>query len=118
MSPTEIEDVLRAHPDKLISDVSVAGVSGGRKSDEKNPRAWLVLSDAGKQVGKEKAIQILDAWAKQNLSRYKWIRGGYETIDQASYLLHGQNPKLISGPCIDSKVSNGEGFASCSHRNV
>lgn len=87
MSPTEIEDVLRAHPDKLIVDVSVAGVSGGRTSDEKNPRAWLVLSDTGKDLGAEKTVKALDAWIQQNLSKYKWLRGGYEVIDQVSNLL-------------------------------
>ncbi|KAF5332375.1 hypothetical protein D9758_016950 [Tetrapyrgos nigripes] len=36
VSPVEIEDVLLAHPGKLITDVTVAGVSGfGRTSDEK-----------------------------------------------------------------------------------
>ena len=76
--------MLRAQPDKLIADVSVAGVSGGRTSDEKNPRAWIVLSDSGKRLGTEKTVRILDAWAKQNLSKYKWLRGGYEQIDQVS----------------------------------
>ena len=86
VSPTEIEDVIRTHPDKLITDVSVAGVSGGRTSDEKIPRAWLVLSEAGRRLGAEKTIRVLDAWVKQNLSKYKWVRGGYEITDQASDL--------------------------------
>lgn len=84
VSPTEIEDVLRAHPDKLIADVCVAGVSGGRTSDEKNPRAWLVLSEDGKKLGVEKTLETLDAWTRQNLSKYKWLRGGYEIVDQVS----------------------------------
>lgn len=82
VSPTEIEDVLRAHPDRLIVDVSVAGVSGGRTSDEKIPRAWLVLSDAGKRAGQQQVLKILDGWTKQNLSKYKWLRGGYQFVDQ------------------------------------
>ena len=86
VSPTEIEDVIRTHPDKLITDVSVAGVSGGRTSDEKIPRAWLVLSEAGRRLGAEKTIRVLDTWVKQNLSKYKWVRGGYEITDQASDL--------------------------------
>lgn len=81
VSPTEVENTLLAHPDKLIVDVCVAGVSGGRTSDEKNPRAWIVLSDEGKQRGVEETIKTLDAWVKKNLSSYKWLRGGYETID-------------------------------------
>ncbi|KAJ3555619.1 hypothetical protein NM688_g2475 [Phlebia brevispora] len=82
VSPTEIEDCIRAHPDKLVVDVCVAGVSGGRTSDEKNPRAWIVLSDSGRQLGLEKTIGILDQWTRQNLSSYKWLRGGYELVDQ------------------------------------
>ena len=82
VSPHEIETVLRAQPDKLIVDVCVAGVSGGRTSDEKVPRGWLVLSDAGKRRGATATTQILDEWAKKNLSRYKWLRGGLEVVDQ------------------------------------
>ena len=51
VSPTEIEDVLLAHPEKLVVDACVAGVSGGRTSDERNPRAWVVLSAAGRAQG-------------------------------------------------------------------
>ncbi|KAG6807026.1 hypothetical protein H0H93_002064, partial [Arthromyces matolae] len=51
VSPVEIENCLLAEPRHLITDVTVAGVSGGRTSDEKVPRAWVVLSDAGKQLG-------------------------------------------------------------------
>ena len=47
VSPTEIENALLAYPEKLIADVTVAGVSGGRTSDEKVPRAWVVLSEEG-----------------------------------------------------------------------
>lgn len=81
VSPTEVENALLAQPDKLISDVSVAGVSGGRTSDEKNPRAWIVLSEAGKRRGAQETIKVLDDWSKQMLSRYKWLRGGYEVVD-------------------------------------
>lgn len=28
-------------------------------------------------------LKVLDGWAKQNLSKYKWLRGGYEFVDQA-----------------------------------
>ena len=82
VSPTEIEDVLMAHPDKLITDVCVAGVSGGRTSDERIPRAWVVLSEKGKQHNPEDTIKILDAWVRENLSKYKWLRGGFEIIDE------------------------------------
>ncbi|KAH9949803.1 hypothetical protein B0H21DRAFT_726036 [Amylocystis lapponica] len=80
VSPSEIEDVLLAEPDRLIVDTCVAGVSGGRTSDEKNPRAWIVLSDAGRKLGADAVITKLDAWTRQNLSKHKWVRGGFEVI--------------------------------------
>ncbi|OAX30981.1 acetyl-CoA synthetase-like protein, partial [Rhizopogon vinicolor AM-OR11-026] len=78
VSPTEIENILLAHPDKLIIDVSVAGVSGGRTSDERIPRAWVVLSSAGAALGEKEVTARLNAWVQQRLSRYKWLRGGVE----------------------------------------
>jgi len=81
VSPTEIENVLRAHPGGLITDVSVAGVSGGRTSDEKVPRAWVVLSSEGKRRGKAAVFKELVDWSDQNLSSYKRLRGGVEAVD-------------------------------------
>lgn len=81
VSPTEIEDTVRDHPDKLVSDVCVAGVSGGRTSDEKIPRAWIVLSEEGRRRGPEETVKALDAWVRKSLSKYKWVRGGYEVTD-------------------------------------
>lgn len=80
VSPTEIEDTLLAHPDKLIVDAAVAGVSGGRTSDEKIPRAWVVLSETGIAKGEAVAVKSLDAWAKKSLSKYKRLRGGIEVV--------------------------------------
>lgn len=80
VSPNEIENVLLAHPDKLISDVTVAGVSGGRTSDEKVPRAWVVLSPAGKKRGAEAVIKELEKWHQESLSKFKWLRGGIEVV--------------------------------------
>ncbi|KAF7364684.1 hypothetical protein MVEN_00338000 [Mycena venus] len=85
VSPKEIEDVLFAHPStpKLISDVSVAGVSGGgRTSDEKVPRAWIVLSPAGRKLGDKAVVEALEAWHREALSRYKWLRGGIEVVKE------------------------------------
>jgi acyl-CoA synthetase (AMP-forming)/AMP-acid ligase II len=82
VSPVEIEDVLLAHPKRLIIDTSVAGVSGGRTSDEKVPRAWVVLSDSGKRMGAEAVKRELEAWHQENLSKYKWLRGGFEVVKQ------------------------------------
>ena len=80
----EIEDCLLAHPDQLITEVTVAGVSGGLTSDEKVPRAWIVLSPSGRKLGKEKVIQVLDIWHKNNLSKYKHLRGGIEVVHEVS----------------------------------
>ncbi|KAJ7133434.1 hypothetical protein C8R44DRAFT_663999 [Mycena epipterygia] len=82
VSPKEIEDVLFAQPDKLISDVSVAGVSGGRTDDEKVPRAWVVLSSAGKKRGAPAVIKALEEWHQESLSKYKWLRGGIEVVKE------------------------------------
>ncbi|KAF9451833.1 acetyl-CoA synthetase-like protein [Macrolepiota fuliginosa MF-IS2] len=83
VSPVEIEEVLRAHPQKLVSDVTVAGVAGsGRTVDEKVPRAWIVLSGNGKKVGAAEVVQELERWHQANLSKYKWLRGGIEVIEE------------------------------------
>ena len=82
VSPTEIEDVIRSHPDKLVVDVSVAGVSGGRTQDEKVPRAWIVLSEAGIARGEASVAEELNSWVKKNLSPYKWLRGGLEVVQE------------------------------------
>ena len=80
----EIEAVLMSHPEKLIADVSVAGVSGGRTNDEKVPHAWIVLSEAGKALGASEAIRELVIWHQTNLSKYKWLRGGIEVVSEVS----------------------------------
>ncbi|KAG2032682.1 hypothetical protein BDR03DRAFT_935905 [Suillus americanus] len=81
VSPVEIENTILAQPDKLITDVSVAGVSGGRTSDERIPRAWIVLSPAGAALGEKEVVTRLDAWVQEHLSRYKWLRGGIGIVE-------------------------------------
>ncbi|KAG1732415.1 uncharacterized protein EDB91DRAFT_1302477 [Suillus paluster] len=81
VSPAEIENAIRAQPDKLITDVTVAGVSGGRTSDERIPRAWIVLSPAGVALGKKEVIARLHTWVQGRLSRYKWLRGGIKIVE-------------------------------------
>ncbi|KAG2033460.1 hypothetical protein BDR03DRAFT_1014312 [Suillus americanus] len=81
VSPIEIENTILAQPDKLIIDVSVAGVSGGRTSDERVPRAWIVLSPAGAALGEKVVVARLDAWVQERLSRYKWLRGGIGRVE-------------------------------------
>ena len=87
VSPTEIENALLAYPDKLVTDVAVAGVSGGRTSDEKVPRAWVVLSEEGRRRGGEAVVEVLNAWIQKNLSKFKWLRGGIQVVDEVRTLL-------------------------------
>lgn len=87
VSPSEIEDVLHAQPDGLITDVCVGGMSGGRTSDEKVPGAWIVLSDKGKRRGAEETIKALETWTKKNLSSYKRLRGGFEVVDEVRFVI-------------------------------
>ncbi|KAG2033465.1 hypothetical protein BDR03DRAFT_967553 [Suillus americanus] len=81
VSPVEIENTILAQPDKLITDVSVAGVTGGRTSDERIPRAWIVLSPAGAALGEKEVMTRLNAWVQERLSRYKWLRGGIGIVE-------------------------------------
>ena len=90
VSPVEIENTLLAHPDGLIADATVAGVSGGRTSDEKIPHAWVVLSEAGKKKGEAAVVQALDSWTRMNLSKYKWLRGGIEVVTEVRWC-HSSN---------------------------
>jgi hypothetical protein len=85
VSPAEIENTMLAQPDKLITDVSVAGVSGGRTSDERIPRAWIVLSPAGAVLGEKEVVIRLDAWVQECLSRYKWLRGGIGIVEAVGF---------------------------------
>jgi acyl-coenzyme A synthetase/AMP-(fatty) acid ligase len=73
---------LLAEPSRLIDDCTVVGVSGGRTSDERVPRAWVVLSNAGKQRGAAETIKVLDAYVQKTLSKYKHLRGGIEVVSQ------------------------------------
>ena len=86
VSPTEIENALLAYPEKLIADVTVAGVSGGRTKDEKVPRAWVVLSEEGRKKGEQAVVEALHAWVQKNLSKFKWLRGGIEVIEEVRSL--------------------------------
>lgn len=84
VSPTEIEDAIYAEPSGLVQDVAVAGVllPNNRLSDEKSPRAWIVSSDKGKKLGEAHVKRVIEEWTKAKLSRYKWLRGGIQFVDQ------------------------------------
>jgi acyl-CoA synthetase (AMP-forming)/AMP-acid ligase II len=81
VSPTEIEEVLLAHPERLLADVSVAGVSGGRSDDEKVPRAWVVLSAAGATQEPKAVEEALHTWLGKQLSKYKQLRWAFSVPD-------------------------------------
>ena len=87
VSPSELEVALMAQPDGLIEDVLVAGVSGGRTSDEKVPRAWIVLSRAGKRKGTTATIKVLGEWSQQSSTKQKWLRGGFEVVAEVCILI-------------------------------
>ncbi|KAG2087713.1 uncharacterized protein F5147DRAFT_587978 [Suillus discolor] len=74
VSPVKIENMILAQSDKLITNISVAGVSGGRTPDERMLRAWIVLSPAGAVSCKKEVVTQLDAWVQKHLTRYKWLR--------------------------------------------
>jgi hypothetical protein len=65
--------------------VAVAGVKGERLSGEHVPRAWIVLSNAGKEQGVEAVLAILDEWVRSRLSKHKWLRGGFQVVDEVSH---------------------------------
>ena len=87
VSPSELEITLLAHPDGLIEDIAVAGVSGGRTLDEKVPRAWIVLNKAGKKKGAAATIKTLEEWSRKNLTKQKWLRGGFEVVTEVWFPL-------------------------------
>lgn len=113
MSPVEIENCLLSHPEGIIIDASVAGVSGGRTNDEKIPRAWVVLSATGKDSkkgwGKEKVIKELDRWHKANLSKYKWLRGGIEVVDEIPKSPTGKVLRRVLQEQYEARVKSSKG---------
>jgi hypothetical protein len=110
--------VLLANPKRLIIDVTVAGVTGGRISDEKVPRAWVVLSGAGKKMGVEAVKRELKMWHQENLSKYKWLRGGIEVVKQVRsfFFFFLGTPDEDDG--VDSEVTNWEGAKTGSARSA
>ncbi|KAI0309886.1 acetyl-CoA synthetase-like protein [Amylostereum chailletii] len=106
VSPSEIEDALLEHAGGLIVDVAVAGVPGTRMVDEKVPRAWVVLSDLGRQKGEKAVIEILEVWIKERLSKQKWLRGGIQVIDEIPKSPTG---KVLRRKLIEQTASPGGG---------
>ncbi|KIL66827.1 hypothetical protein M378DRAFT_177653 [Amanita muscaria Koide BX008] len=65
---------------KLIEDVTVAGVSGDRTLDEQ----VIVLTDEGKKLAEAIVRKELERWSQENPSKYKWLRGGIEIMNEIS----------------------------------
>ncbi|KAI0252104.1 hypothetical protein BJV78DRAFT_1204755 [Lactifluus subvellereus] len=98
VSPTEIENTVREHPSQLVTDIAVAGVEGERVPGELVPRAWVVLSSAGKQRGVEAVLAVLDEWTRSRLSKHKWLRGGLQVVDEI--------PRLPTGKILRRKLQD------------
>lgn len=88
ISPVELENTLLNQPDGLISDIVVAGVHilDVGASVEKVPHAWIVLTDAGQSLGADKVFKRLDIWIKESLHEHKWMRGGFEVVNEVCHL--------------------------------
>ncbi|KAF8685502.1 acetyl-CoA synthetase [Rhizoctonia solani] len=82
VSPTEIEAVLKDHPEGYLLDACVAGVPGPRNDGELVPRAWVVLAPAGHKAGSKKVIVDLNEWVQGQLSKPKQLRGGIEIVKE------------------------------------
>ena len=67
---------------RLSSTSSSTTSTPGITRDDRVSRAWVVLSPAGIALGRRKAIEELDAWVRERLSRYKWLTGGIEIVDE------------------------------------
>lgn len=83
VAPTEIEDCLLEMPGGLVRDACVVGVVG-EDGITVLPRAWVVLSD---KVGRNEEVvfEKLKQWVGKRLSRYKWLDGGIERVDEVSH---------------------------------
>lgn len=84
VAATEVEDVLLQHPENLVRDACVAGVDNGRGDGSLFVRAWVVLTDGEKDLGKEGVAEKLNMWVKERLSRHKWLTGGIKVVDSVS----------------------------------
>ncbi|KAI0785165.1 hypothetical protein C8Q75DRAFT_723084 [Abortiporus biennis] len=104
VSPSEIEETLFNHPDRLISDACVVGVPGGRTSDEKIPRAFVVLSEKGRLRGEIKTLAELNGWVQKNLSKYKWLRGGMEIVDEIPKTASGKSMRRILAAQYEARI--------------
>ncbi|KAL1727774.1 hypothetical protein EV714DRAFT_275217, partial [Schizophyllum commune] len=88
-----IPRVLDASSHIRVLDVAVAGVRGhGRTSDERVPRAWVVVAPECSAADTQRIIAALHTWTRARLSRHKWLRGGIEVV--------GEIPKNPTGKVL------------------
>lgn len=100
VAATEVEDTLLEHPDKLVRDACVAGVDNGRGDGSLFVRAWVVLTDAGKDLSDAELAERLDEWVKSRLSKHKWLTGGIEVVEMVREVLD----KKMMGLLIKGKT--------------
>ncbi|KPI43323.1 4-coumarate--CoA ligase-like 5 [Cyphellophora attinorum] len=81
VAATEVEDTLLDCPEKLVRDACVAGVDNGRGDGSLNVRAWVVLTDEGRELGDAEVGRRLSQYIEARLSRHKWLTGGLEVVD-------------------------------------
>jgi acyl-CoA synthetase (AMP-forming)/AMP-acid ligase II len=86
VSPTEIEDACLNEPgnSRLISDMVVVDVPAAPNSEDKVPRALIVLSEEGKKLGATSVIGELEKWSQGVLSPHQQFLGGIHVIDEVS----------------------------------
>ncbi|GJJ15940.1 hypothetical protein Clacol_010219 [Clathrus columnatus] len=83
VSLTEIEQTILSEPSRIVSDVSAAGIQlpTARTSDDRAPRAWIVLNSTGKALKQEEVKEQINSWVQERLSKFKWLRGGIAIVD-------------------------------------
>jgi len=74
--PSKPEIAITAQPDGLIKDVVVVGVSSDRASDEKVPRAWIVLNQDRKKKSAVTTFEAPEEWVR-SLMRRKRLGGKF-----------------------------------------
>ncbi|XP_015433752.1 PREDICTED: 4-coumarate--CoA ligase 1-like [Dufourea novaeangliae] len=89
VSPSEIEMMIQSHPD--VKDAAVIG-----KPDEASGELPMAL--VVRQPGSKISPEDIMAFAKQNLSPHKWLRGGVKFVDAI--------PKTPSGKILRRELHN------------
>ena len=97
VAPTEVEDVLLDHPERLVKDACVMGVVGPDGTSV-FPRAWVVLSEEAKRRDEKEVFEKLDTFVRERLSRYKHLDGGIEVVESVSVSFSGLDRVQLMNP--------------------